>query len=483
MVDTGDYIQGDYVGASTKGEYIIDIMNKVGYDLAVLGNHEFDYGLDNTAQLMAKSTAKFLGCNIGYTGENENVLKELLPYYIKEFDGVTVGFVGVTTPYTLVSSNPTNFMENGKVVYDFQSDLTCERLFGKVQQNVDECRKNGADVVVLLAHLGNTPADAPYDSRNLIASTYGIDVVLDGHSHSVVPCDVLQNKNGANVMLSSTGTGANNIGTLVITSSGNISVGLVSGFTQKDKDIENEINKFNLEQKELLNQVITTSNFELSISADGVRVVRTRETTVGNLVADAFRVSANTDIAIINGGGVRDSLPKGNVTYGDIRRLMPFQNTVCSVKATGQEIADALEFGYRAVQSEYKNGDQAVGEIGGFLQISGLKCKVDTSVQSTVKVDENGAFQGVEGARRVSQIEVLQADGTYAPLEMGKVYTVASYTFLLAKNGDGYNMFSDNEFIIAEGVIDNLVLIDYIKSMGNSISEQYGQTEGRITIE
>lgn len=483
LVDLGDAIQGDYAGASTKGDYIIDIMNKVGYDLAILGNHEFDYGMDNLSTLIAKSNAEYLGCNISYTGSNENALKDLLPYQIKKFDSMCVGFVGVTTPYSVVSSAPTNFMENGEFVYDFCGSQDGQILFDKVQQSVNECKQKGAEKIVLLAHLGDTEADTPYDSRNLIASTYGVDVVLDGHSHSVVPCDILKNKNGENVLLSSTGTGIRNIGMLTITASGNISVGIVSNFLNKDKEIEKEINKFNQAQEELLNEVITKSDFELSVNQSGVRVVRTRETAIGNLVADAFRISAKSDIAIINGGGVRDSLPKGNITYGDVRKVMPFQNAICSVKATGQEIADALELGYSVVQKEYTDGEKAVGELGGFLQISGLKCKVDTSVQSSVKTDENGMFVSVDGARRVSDIQVLQTDGSYSPLEMDKTYTVASYNYLLAKNGDGYSMFADNEFVITEGIIDNQVLIDYIKSMGDSISENYRQTEGRITIE
>ncbi len=482
LVDTGDAIQGDYPGTITKGEYIIDMMNLTGYDFAVLGNHEFDYGVERLSELIEKSKAQYLACNISYIGNEENLFEQVKAYTIKDFGTYKVGFVGVSTPNSITSSTPTYFMEENEIVYDFAGGDNGNELFSKVQKSVDTCREEGADFVVVMTHLGDSDEENPYSSRKLIATTKGIDAVLDGHDHHEISCAFVENSEGKNVLLSSTGEGLNNIGTLIITESGNIMTGMVSDYAKRDDAIRGAVELFNMEQEEEFKQKIAYSNFPMSISEDEIRIVRTRETTVGNLAADAFRSAANSDIAILNGGGIREDLPEGEITYGDVRNVMPFQNTLCSVKATGNEIADALEYSYRCVENVTSKDGEAVGEIGGFLQVSGLKCSVDTSVQSSVSVDDDGMFLSVDGKRRVSDIQILKKDGTYVPLELNKEYTVASVSYLLKNKGDGYSMFADNEFEISEGITDYQVLIDYIKSLGDNISDSYASTEGRIIV-
>ena len=158
LVDDGDAIQGEPIGTMTKGEGIIDIMNAVGYDLAIPGNHEFDYGMDTFLALTEKANFQYLSCNFNKEGE-----LVFAPYAIKEFDGVKFAFVGVTTPMTLRSSTPRYFMdENGNFIYGFLQDETGEQVYTAVQKAVDDARAEGANYVIVLAHMGNEAECAPW---------------------------------------------------------------------------------------------------------------------------------------------------------------------------------------------------------------------------------------------------------------------------------------------------------------------------------
>ena len=185
----------------------------------------------------------------------------------------------------------------------------------------------------------------------------------------------------------------------------------------------------------------------------------------------------------------------GDITYNQIIKVHPYGNMACVVEATGQEILDALEMASRNTMAEYvsesvdENGNKvynAVGEMGGFLQVSGMKYTINTAVESTVKTDDKDFFVSVEGARRVQDVQVLnQTTNTYEPIDPAKTYTLASHNYMLKSGGDGINMFQDNKLLQDEVKIDNQVLIDYIvDSLGGNVGEQYKNLagEGRITV-
>ena len=216
LVDCGDAIQGEHIGTIAQGEFIVDMMNKVGYDLAILGNHEFDYGMGSLKTVIKRSKAKYLNCNITYSGSQVNALSQMASYTVLTYGKTKLGFVGVTTPGSTNTSTPIYFQENGLFVYDFKSHYNGKDLFDTVQRSVDDCIKEGADYVILLAHLGVGTGYEPYTSTNLIANTTGIDAVLDGHSHTVIPFMLVKNKIGNNVVLTSTGERLRNIGKLTI---------------------------------------------------------------------------------------------------------------------------------------------------------------------------------------------------------------------------------------------------------------------------
>ena len=480
LVDNGDAIQGEPVGTMTTGDAIITLMNSVGYDIAIPGNHEFDYGMDRFLELAGKACFPYISCN--FNKEGELVFE---PYVIKEFDGVKVAFVGVTTPKTITSSTPKYFQDDdGNYIYGFMQDDTGEGGYNAVQTAVDAAREAGAQYVVALGHVGNEETCAPWTYADIIANTTGIDAFLDGHSHDTDQV-TMKNKDGVDVLRSACGTKLGGVGWLKIeAATGKLTTGLYTWDNAVSAPellgIQNNASQAvkaattALNQK--LGQKVAKSAVDLTIydpeavdqSGKPIRIVRNAETNLGDLCADAYRDQSGADIAFVNGGGVRTSLKAGDITLGDILKVHPFGNAMCVVEATGQQILDALEFGARNVP----------GENGGFLQVSGLTYEIHTYIESTATTDSNGMFTGVTGEYRVKNVMV---DGK--PLELDKVYTLASHNYMLKNGGDGFNMFMNCKLLVDESMLDNQVLINYISGtlegvIGQEYADPYGQ--GRI---
>lgn len=484
LVDCGDAIQGDAIGLISEGEYPVQIMNRIGYNLAVPGNHEFDYGMETLAKLIEDAEAEYLGCNIRYTGTGVNALEKVEPYHIEHYGDVDVAFIGVCTPENITSSTPTYFMdESGEFIYDFYSGEEGQELYAQVQSTVDECRNQGAEYVILLTHLGMDEDSAPFRSIDLIEHTEGVDAVLDGHSHNVIPCQMIKDKSGREVLLSSTGTELKYIGQLTITPGGTVMTGLLT-YPDQEREAEQYIGEILSSFEEDMNRVVGHSEVTLSIaSADGIRMVRSRETNLGDFCTDACRVISGADIAIMNGGGIRADLPAGDITYGGLLSIYPYGNTLCVVEVSGQELLDALEMANRAVQAEFDDGTNALGENGGFLQVSVITFTVDTSVESSVVMDENDMFVSCGDVRRVKDVKVLQEDGSYTPIDPAQTYTLASQNYLIKQGGDGLRMFMDNSLTLDEGMMDYQVLAAYINEhLGGNIGKEYEEPQGRIVV-
>lgn len=468
LVDAGDAIQGDTIGTLSKGEYIVDIMNEVGYDVAVPGNHEFDYGMDQFLNVIAKKMkATYVSAN--FVKDGKTVFE---PYKMMTFGDKKVAFVGITTPETLTASRPTNFQDkDGNYIYDFCNDTAGEKLYKAVQTAVDAAKKDGASYVVAVAHLGDDEASAPWTSMDVLKNTSEIDVLLDGHAHSTLVKSV-KNKDGKSIQMVATGTKLENIGKIVIAENGAISAEYVTGEVAKDKDSETAkfIDSIKAKYADLENRVVATSKVDLvATDADGNRIVRYGETNLGDLCADAYRAMTGADIAFANGGGIRVSIPKGDITYGQIIAVHPFGNMISVVEATGQQILDALELGSK---------DVGAGENGGFLQVSGITYTINSMIESSVEVNENGEFVKVAGAYRVSDVKVGGED-----LQLDKTYSLASNNYLLASGGDGYVMFKESKVLQDEVILDNQALINYIQdNLGGVVGDQYERIQGRIKI-
>ena len=479
LVDAGDAIQGDTIGTVSKGEYLVDIMNEVGYDFCVLGNHEFDYGTDVLASLLKKADAQYLNATIEYTGNGNNLLKDTVPYVIERFGFLDVAFIGVSTPESITKSTPRYFMEDGQFVYDFAAG---EDLYAAVQGYVDEVREKGADVVIVISHLGVEEGSEPNRATDLIANTTGIDALIDGHSHTTEPSMLVADKSGRKVLYTQTGTKLNNIGKLTISKDGSVKAELVAE-AEKDEAVTAFIEDIKAQYESLVNTVVAHTEVELSITDEnGVRAVRNRETAIGDLCADAYRAVADTDIAFVNGGGIRATIKKGDITTANMISVHPYGNEHCSCYATGAEILDALEHSVVNTAATAASDGKAVGESGGFLQVSGIKFTVDTSIPSSVKKDDKGLFVAVEGERRVKDVFV-EENGEWVPIDPEKTYTVACHNYLLQDMGDGYTMFTDNVYILDKVLIDNQVIINYICDfLGGNVGSEYAEPQGRITV-
>lgn len=481
LVDNGDSIQGEPVGTMTTGEANIKLMNAVGYDIATMGNHEFDYGMERFFELPKMANFPYVSCNFNKGGE-----LQFAPYVIKEFDGVKIAFVGISTPKTLTSSTPKYFQdENGNFIYGFFEDETGEGLYNAVQKAVDDARAEGATFVVALAHLGNEDECRPFTYADVIANTTGINALLDGHSHDTLHVE-MRNKARETVLRQGCGTKMEGIGYLKIAAKDGAMKAGVMMWNNDDFNatqlyqLDTDVTKAVAEATETLNvklaEVVAKTDVELTINdpvakteeGKPVRIIRNAETNLGDLCADAYRYVSGADIAFVNGGGIRVSIKEGDITLNDILKVHPFGNALCVCEATGQQILDALEFGAKDVP----------GEFGGFLQVSGLTYEIHTYLPSTVKMDEKRMFVGVEGEYRVKNVMVGGE-----PLDLEKIYTLASHNYMLQGQGDGYTIFEDNVYTQESVMLDNQVLITYITEglngvVGADYANPYGQ--GRI---
>ena len=499
LVDAGDAIQGGPVGTLTKGAALVQIMNAVGYDYAIPGNHEFDYGMDQFNALVKQADAMYLSCNFTKLNADGSKASVFAPFAIETYkdadvaaddaDGVLkVAYVGISTPETLTKSSPANFQDAaGNYIYGFCQDETGEALYAAVQSAVDEARAQGADYVVAVGHLGIEGTTSRWTSEAVIKHTAGIDALIDGHSHEAYDKTVgsevaagaiqtLANSDGDKVVLVQTGTKLANVGNLVIDADEadgqDVIAQLVPASECKDEDaaVKKVVDQVNGELADVLNKVVGKTDVALTIvDADGVRQVRHHETNMGDLVADAYRAAVGADIALANGGGVRASIAAGDITNNDLLSVQPYGNELCLIEATGQEILDALEMG----------ASNAPEEFGGFLQVSGLSYKIDASIPSSVKTDENGNFVSVDGERRVFDVKV----GDQA-IDATKTYKVASHGYMLLEGGDGLTMFKDNKVLQENVILDNQALINYITNdLKGVVGERYANAtgEGRIT--
>lgn len=449
LVDAGDAVQGKPLGTLSQGADLVDIMNQVGYDLAIPGNHEFDYGMDQLHELVNRSNATYLSCNFDNLGTGAT---EFSPYTIETYGSVRVAYVGISTPESLTKSNPAHFKDaSGNDLYGFCEDETGQKLYDRIQQTVDEARANGADYVVAIGHLGQSGVATRWRSDTVIANTTGIDVFIDGHSHEQYEQSVA-NKAGREVLLAQTGTQLETYGEVIIhPTTGKIETRLVKPPVAQDPDTAAFIKDIEDRLSETLDKVVARTEVKLvAVENDAQHswAVRVRETNLGDLAADAVRASLGADIGFMNGGGIRSDVAVGDVTYGDAIAVLPFGNTLCKVEATGQTIVDALEMGARLYPEPN----------GGFLQTSGLTYEIRSDIPSPVKLDEKNVFVGIEGARRVQNVRVGGE-----PIDLGKTYTVSSITYLLQDGGDGFSMFRDAKVLVSEQGLDYEALISFIK--------------------
>ena len=491
LVDAGDAVQGKAMGTLTNGEYLIDIMNECGYDFAIPGNHEFDYGMTQFNTLVARANAKYLSCNFTdlRTG---NLMFDA--YAMREYDTAVgkkkVAYLGICTPESLTKSSPAHFQEDGIYRYGFCEDDSGTKLYDAVQSAVDQARTDGADYVVALVHLGQDGVTPRWTSTSVAANTSGIDVVIDGHSHELYAQTPL-NKSGEPVLVTQTGTQLVGIGQVVIdpangtiaayasndtetvtasTTKGTASI--VKAWDGIDADTAAFIAGLQADLAKITERVIGRSDVRLVALEDDDYTwsVRAHETNLGDFVADAYLALAwhggvMADIGFVNGGGIRANIEPGDVTYGDLINVQPYNNQLCYVDTLGQNILDALEAGVANLPNP----------SGGLQHVSGLAYTVRTDIPSSVQMP-GGKFGGVTGEYRVRDVLV-----NGEPLDVNRRYKLVSHTFLLVEGGDGLTMFMNDEAVLLD--LDNKALIEYIQyDLKGTIGSEYADPDGQGRI-
>ena len=482
LVDDGDSVQGGVIGMLSEGDAIIELMNALEYDVAIPGNHDFDYGADRFIELVGMADFPYVSCNISRDG-----LMLFDAYTIVEAGDMSIAFVVVTTPLTITSSTPGIFQdEEGNFVYDFLGDENGEALITAVQCAGDDARAAGADYVFLMAHLGEGATFEPYTFSNIISNTTGIDAFFDGHSHDLDIVTV-NNLNGEPVTRYAVGTRLEEIGYLYISPEDGITDAGVWAWENSvsapdllhlDNVVNDMVTEDLAEVEEVYGQVIANIGYNLLIydptaldeEGNPVRMVRRAETNLGDLCADAVRSYTGADIALLNGGGIRCNIDAGDVSLSDVMNVLPFNNNICVIEATGQQILNALEWGARLVPDEN----------GAFFQVSGISYDIDPSIPSGCGADDNGFMTSISGTRRVQNVMVAGE-----PIDPDATYTVAGWDYPLLNNGDGQTAFDGCTVVAPDIAIDSEVLVDYIENtLGGELGEDYANPygQGRITI-
>ena len=504
LVDAGDAVQGTAYGSMDKGATIVKLMNAAGYDLATLGNHEFDYGMDGAMNVIDWAEYPYTSCNFYHEKDGVKGDTVLKPYVMVECGADKVAFVGITTPESFTKSTPAYFQdETGNYIYGISGGEDGAALYADVQAAIDAAKKDGATKVIALGHLGDDPASQPWTSEETIAQVSGLTAFIDGHSHSTVEGKEVAGKDGAAVLLTQTGEYFGGIGMMVLKADGTIVTDLITaeeilegkvdenGEPVKGEDGEQEMEVVGYklasdlytgaewpvnadvtaikdawisEIDTQLGTVIGTVNVALgNYDADGKRLVRSQETNTGDFCADALyylfdNMGLDVDVAIMNGGGIRNKgAITGEMSFKTAKEIHTFGNVACLQTITGQQLLDALEWGARGAGTE---------EVGGFLHVAGITYAVDTAWPDSTGKDEKGVWTGAPtGGYRVHDVMVYNKEtGEYEALDLAASYNLAGYNYTLRDLGDGFNMFSGAVNVLDYVMEDYMVLANYVQA-------------------
>lgn len=461
LVDSGDFSQGTIYGAEDKGKTIIQLMNDSGFDVATIGNHEFDYGMSVLLENIRKAKFPVVACNF-FKG-SKLITK---PYAIIKKGNTKIAFIGIATPESLTKASPAIFMDKNKdkVIYNFSEDSTGDKLVRTIQMAIDDAKTKGkADYVVALGHLGIDESSKPYRSIDVIQKISGLDAFIDGHSHSVVEHQIVKDREGKDVVLSQTGCYLSSIGKMVLEGN-DIQTQLITEYEKKDEFIESKTNSFvkDIDSKMGESFAVNDVNFVMRTDDGSDWFVRKHETNLGDFVADSIYYYINEiekmpcDIVFMNGGGIRENIPAGSFSYKTAKTVQPFGNQVCILNIDGQTVLDVLEFGSRGTGKD---------AIGGFMQVAGLKFSVDTSVPSTVQIDSKKMWGGKPSAYRVHNVEVYNInEKKYEPLDLNKKYCIGGINFIIRNMGDGFKMFKNAELVKDYIGEDYIMMCEYAKA-------------------
>lgn len=429
LLNAGDTLHGTVDINLSEGKSMIDLMNLMGFDAMVPGNHDFNYGYQRLLELKGLADFPIVAANI----EKDDGSEDFDGYTIKEMDGIKVGIFGIATEETKHKSHP----DNTKGI-EFGDYLQASNKM------VEKLREEDVDIIVALVHVG-VDGETEVTARDIARLVDGLDVVIDGHSHTELP----QGELIGNTLLAQAGYHGKNIGVVeleikdkeVMKKSASLYGVEEVADVKEDAEIKAAIDVIKEKNDIVKKEIIGKTTVDLVGERD---VVRAGESTLGNVITDAMLKATGADVALTNGGGIRASIEKGDITLGDAMTSFPFTNFLSTIEVKGQDIMDAIEFGVDAYPDT----------AGKFPHVAGMKYVFNPTKPA---------------GQRVASITIGEE-----PIDLEKTYTLVSNDFV-ATGGDGYTMF-DGKKIVAEGALLSDVLIAYLKDAG----EISPQIEGRI---
>lgn len=472
LLSAGDASQGTPLVNLSMGSTAIDFMNLAGYDAMATGNHEFDWGLDNLKGLAQNADFPILAANLTYTESGELVFDDSIVFTTDS--GLKVGVFGLATPETATKAHP----DKVKGV----SFAAGQELYDVAQQQVDKLNAEGCDYIIALSHLGDSAESAPNRSVDLLDHVTGIDLMVDGHSHTTLPEGDTSHGDTLRV---STGEYLNNIGVVVYDAASDTETArllssttegdqTVLDYTGSDPDVLAAIEAVNAEVEQELGKVFAKT--EVLLNGERDPGVRTEETNLGNFAADAILWSARqalgedkVDLALTNGGGIRASIPVGDISMKTMKTVFPFGNEVATVTVTGAELLEALEAATFCTPTA----------VGAFPQVSGVQFTIDTTVPyENGEMYPNSTYYAP--AKPGSRIKDVTVNGQ--PLDLNAEYVVATNDFTAA-GGDTYGAFL-GKTPYNTGVALEQALVDYTATVleGVITEKDYGKPAGRITV-
>ena len=474
LADAGDYSQGTVYVSVNKGKDAVTMMNAAGYDVATIGNHEFDYGYAQLKSNLDSAAFKVVCANVLQDGS-----PVFDAYTMINKGGVQVAFVGLETPEAQTKANP--------ALIQGLTFLAGEEMYAAVQTQVDAARTAGADIVIVLTHLGVDSSSEPNTSYDLYEKVTGIDFIIDGHSHTVMT------KGPEGEPIQSTGTALNNIGVITIDNAtkkieSNELIPIwhteevdgkevpVYDYTKSDETVANAA-------KDIIDPIDADYDQKFAESAvdlNGAKAPgnRTEETNLGDLITDAMMWAIKTKapgvdmtnaVAITNGGGIRAAIAKGDITKKDVNTVLPFGNTLAVVYVKGSELLEALEVSTYCTPKS----------LGGFPQFAGMEVELNTACEYDAN-DTTYPGSTYFGPKSINRITIKTVNGK--AFDKDATYAVITNDFLAA-GGDTYYAFAAAQTQFDTGLPLDEILMEYITvELNGVVTDKYAAPQGRLTI-
>ena len=359
LVDLGDTLGLSTFGALSQGEYTVELMDLVGYDLAVPGEMEFAYGVERLRELADRTGFAYLSCNFTDLRTGMDVLP---PYEIISYGSVSVGYIGITSPDIMGNIDPELIKDtSGKTVYGFCQGDEGEELYTKVQQVVDTVKAAGANYIVAMGHLGNSESDS-WSAETLIANINGLDVLIDGHAAGS-GTETIYDENGDEVVLvESDSSGSAGVVTIA-GKTGRIAVSFIDEW-EEDAETAEKILEIRDRYSRVLSKVAAVSESSLLAETEGDSAdVRNSETNLGDLYTDAFRAAGQSDAAIMTGGSVCGDIEAGYISYGEIISTLSSSGALCKASVTGTQLLGRLGDGSYVLPGEERRISAGLRDI------------------------------------------------------------------------------------------------------------------------